>query len=70
MKKVTDAKSIKKYLTPKQVEKIYGLTEKWLANMRWQKRGIPYLKVGSKVLYRLEDIEDFIEKHAIRVFKD
>lgn len=70
MRKVTDAKSIKKYLTPKQVEKIYGLSEKWLANMRWQKRGIPYLKVGSKVLYRLEDIEDFIEKHAIRVFKD
>ena len=60
----------KKYLTPKEVEKIYGLTEKWLANMRWEKTGISYRKVGKKILYRIDDIESFIEKHAVKVFED
>ena len=60
----------KKYLAPKEVEKIYGLSEKWLANMRWEKIGIPYRKIGKKVLYRIEDVENYLEKHAVKVFED
>ena len=58
------------YLTPKQVQKIFGLSEKWLANMRWQKRGIPYRKVGNKILYKRSDIEAYIEKHTVKVMED
>jgi len=58
------------YLTPKQVQKIFGLSEKWLANMRWRKKGIPYKKVGNKILYKREDVEDYIEKHTIKVIED
>ena len=58
------------YLTPRQVQQIFGLSEKWLANMRWKKRGIPYKKVGNKILYKRSDIEDFIEKHTIKVIED
>ena len=58
------------YMTPRQVQKIFGLSEKWLANMRWKKRGIPYRKVGNKILYKKEDIEDFIEKHKVKVMED
>ncbi len=58
------------YLTPKQVEEFFGLSKKWLANMRWQKRGIPYRKVGGKILYRKKDVEEFIERHVILVIED
>ena len=58
------------YLTPIQVEKLFGLSVKWLANMRWKKRGIPYKKVGNKILYKREDIEAYIEKHTIKVIED
>ena len=58
------------YLTPKQVEEFFGLSKKWLANMRWQKRGIPYRKVGGKILYKREDVEEFIERHVILVIED
>ena len=58
------------YLTPRQVQKIFGLSEKWLANMRWRKKGIPYKRVGNKILYKREDVEDFIEKHTVKVFED
>ena len=61
---------MKKYLTPKEVSEIYSLSEKWLANMRWEKKWIPYLKVGGKILYRPEDIENFIEKHQIKIISE
>lgn len=40
------------YLTEKQVSQLFGLSVSWLQNQRWMKRGIPYLKVGRKVLYK------------------
>ena len=58
------------YLTPIQVEKLFGLSVKWLANMRWKKRGIPYKKVGNKILYKRSDIEAYLEKHTIKVIED
>lgn len=65
-----EEKMMKKYLSPVEVEKVYGLSQKWLANMRWEKKCIPYLKVGSKVLYRPSDIENYIESREIRVFSN
>jgi len=61
---------MKKYLSPKEVEKLYGMSEKWLANLRYQKKWIPYCKVGGKVLYKAEDIEKFIEQHKIKVIDE
>jgi hypothetical protein len=42
-----------------------GLAERWLISprtleqWRWQGRGPRYVKVGSRVIYRLSDIEAF-----------
>ena len=42
-----------------------GLAERWLVSprtleqWRWQGRGPRYLKIGGRVIYRLEDVEAF-----------
>ena len=58
---------MKEYLTPGEVQEIYGLSMKWLANQRWAKKGIPYIKTGRKVLYKKEDVEAFLEGRKIKV---
>jgi len=64
-------KTIRKlYLSPKEVEEQYGLSEKWLTNMRYEKRGIPYYKIGRKVLYKKTDVEAFIDRHKVRVITE
>jgi hypothetical protein len=46
-----------------------GLAERWqvsvrtLERWRWQKRGPKYIKVGSRVRYRIEDVENFERSH-------
>jgi hypothetical protein len=46
-----------------------GLAERWkrsprtLEQWRWQGKGPQYLKIGSRVLYRLEDIERYEADH-------
>lgn len=62
--KLTDL-SKKVTLKPKEVERIYGLKRQWLANQRWLGEGIPYSKVGYTILYRVKDIEDFLNARKI-----
>jgi hypothetical protein len=37
-----------------------------LANMQSQKRGIPFYKVGKKVLYRPTDIENYLFSNPVQ----
>jgi len=49
-------------ITPKQVSERYNLVLGTLANMRYRKEGPSYIKVGKrKILYRVEDIERFLD---------
>jgi len=57
-----------KALSPEDVLMIYpglaGSTAS-LANMRCQKRGPKFFKLGRKVVYRPEDIEAFLFKNPV-----
>lgn len=44
-------------MTPKEAAEYLGTTVGCLANDRWGKRRIPFLKVLGKVRYRLSDLE-------------
>ena len=63
--------SFKKYLRPKDVEDIYSIKVSTLSKQRQGKYGLPYSIVGRKkngqrggvVLYSIEDINDFLNKH-------
>ncbi|HQO64131.1 MAG TPA: helix-turn-helix domain-containing protein [Syntrophorhabdus sp.] len=54
-----------KSLTPKDAAYIYGLSEGTLANLRYNKKGPRYFKVGRKVLYRIEDLESWITRQPV-----
>ena len=52
-------------LSPKGVSEDYPISEGVLGNLRWQKRGPKYFKVGRKVLYRREDIERWLYANPV-----
>jgi hypothetical protein len=55
----------KLYGTPDEVCELTGLNARTLANQRSKREGIPYRKVGRKVLYPISDVEKFIEKQPV-----
>ena len=55
-------------LTPREVQDRFGLSAKWLANLRYMRKGPPYIKLGGKkVLYDPEDVSAWIERNSIKV---
>jgi hypothetical protein len=42
-----------------QLSRRWSLSPRTLERWRWLKAGPPYLKIGSRVVYRLEDVEDY-----------
>lgn len=59
-------KDQQRYLTPESTAKLVHRSAGTLANDRWSGRGLPYIKVGGRILYDLKDIEKFMERHKIR----
>ncbi|NQU42011.1 helix-turn-helix domain-containing protein [bacterium] len=58
-------KQATRLLTPQEASEILGIKESTLAVWRCTKRyGIPYVKSGRLVRYRLADIERFIESRV------
>ena len=49
-----------KLLSEKEVEKFFGLNYRTLQRERTNGVGIPYHKIGRRVLYRVSDIEAFL----------
>jgi predicted site-specific integrase-resolvase len=59
-------KSINPLLSPSEAARILGVSIQTLANWRAARRyPLTYIKVGGRVMYRLEDLEAFIEGQAI-----
>ncbi len=49
----------KKMLSPAEVAALYSVSAGSLGNWRSLKRGPKFYKINRKVLYRVEDCEDF-----------
>jgi hypothetical protein len=50
---------IVKHLNQIELSRRWSLSPRTLERWRWLKQGPDYLKVGGRVIYRLEDIELF-----------
>lgn len=50
-----------KLLTEIEASEIVGLKVKTLQNRRMQKKPPIYLKVGSKIYYRMEDLKNYLD---------
>lgn len=55
----------KRALTPAEVEDRYAIKKQTLANWRCQKKGPPYILLDRKVLYLINDIDEFILQHRV-----
>jgi excisionase family DNA binding protein len=53
--------TVEEYLDPKEVASLLKVTIKTLAQWRWQRKHLPYRKVGSVVRYRRSDLENLLE---------
>jgi Helix-turn-helix domain len=52
-------------LTPREVSKLLKRAEQTLANDRFAGRGLPYVKIGRSVRYKLVDILALVESRYI-----
>lgn len=53
------ARPVARTLSPRELGDRWHCSVGWLANRRCAGLGPSYLKIGTKVLYRLEDVEAF-----------
>lgn len=54
-----------RYIDEKEVSKITGRALSTLRNERFMGKGIPYVKVGRSVRYRIDDVIAFMETFRI-----
>jgi hypothetical protein len=54
------------YLPEKEVSRITGRAMSTLRNERFNRKGIPYVKVGRSVRYSHEDVISFMENRKIK----
>ena len=55
----------KNLLNEKEVQREYGLNTRTLQRERSLGTGVPYVKMGRRVLYKRADLDKFIEKHTV-----
>ena len=48
-----------RHLNQSELAKRWSLSTRTLERWRWQRQGPPFLKVGGRVVYRLEDVESY-----------
>jgi hypothetical protein len=53
-----------RHLNQIELSRRWGVSPKTLENLRWKKKGPPYLKLGGRVAYRLADIEEYERANA------
>lgn len=62
--------SAPKYITESEVSFLTGISAGTLRNWRWQRKGIPFLKIGRLVRYELKQVIDYIEDHQAPLQND
>jgi hypothetical protein len=53
------------YLPPKACFVRYHTPESTLANLRWQRKGPPYIKRGSRILYPRAEFEAWLASQRV-----
>jgi len=59
-----------RYVDEKEVSRITGFALPTLRNDRHRGRGIPYVKRGRSVRYRLDEVIEYMESHKIQTDRD
>lgn len=55
----------KKTVTPDEAVAMFGCTKGTLANLRSQKRGCKFYKMGKRVYYKVNEFEEWITSNPV-----
>lgn len=59
------AEHVDKLLSQKEVADWIGMSEAWLEQCRFKKKGIPWIKIGKSCRYRTSDVRRWIDDHVM-----
>jgi len=62
-KKQTEQQFHEQYLSEKHLAKRWGISFRTLQRWRWKGTGPPYVKIGGRIRYRLDNITKFEEEN-------
>ncbi len=54
-----------RYLTARETSELTGIRLTTLGNQRSKRRGIPFIKAGGSIRYRMTDILSYMDEHRI-----
>lgn len=57
----------RKLLSPESVSELTGIPETTLAQWRYRKQGMPYLRIGRLVRYDQADVDAYLQRCRIEV---
>ena len=70
MEKISKDQKLQNYLNENEVAKRLGVSVKLLQKNRWESKGLPYTKFGTRVIYSEPEVVEYMEKHRIETGKD
>ncbi len=54
------------YLNEIETAELTRLSRSKIQNDRWLRKGIPFLKIGRRIIYRRSDVIAYLESHRIK----
>ena len=70
MQSIGKINKLQNYLNENQVSERLGVSVKLLRKHRWEGKGLPYVKFGSRVLYAEPEVVEYLQEHRIETGKD
>lgn len=62
---VSPAQHPKGALNVRNSAEYIGLARGTLDNMRWRGEGPPFVRIGSRIVYRVEDLDAYLAAHVV-----
>lgn len=62
---MSDSTQLPTFLKAREVAEWLGISEQALAQDRFRGDGIPFVRIGTRVRYRLADLHEYVEKNTV-----
>ena len=70
MQSIGKINKLQNYLNENQVSERLGVSVNLLRKHRWESRGLPYVKFGSRILYAEPEVVEYLLNHRIETGKN
>ena len=70
MQSIGKINKLQNYLNENQVSERLGVSVNLLRKNRWESKGLPYVKFGSRILYEEPEVVEYLLNHRIETGKN